>query len=313
MKKTVLALSILLSSSAFAQDFPAKPIRWVVPFAAGGPADVIARTIQPELAKALGQPIVIDNKGGGNNNIGHAEAARAAPDGYTILYVVPNVVTNPILFKGMVDPMKELMPVTRLTSQAYILVANNNFPAKTLAEALALAKAKPGSVSCGSGGGLMSFGCEWVKTATKVDWTHVQYKGNGPAMNDLLGGQITLLFDLFNSSLPQVRAGKVRPIALTGSKRGEPLPNLPIVAETIPGFALEGWHGVMAPAGLPRPILDRLNKAFHTALADPAVTKRITDGQSEVAPTTPERFGEILKEDAAKYAKIVKDSGMKGE
>lgn len=312
MKKLLLLLSAL-SLPALAQEFPSKPIRWVVPFAAGGPADIIARAIQPRLADALGQPVIIENKGGGNNNIGHAEVARAAPDGYSILYVVPNVVTNPILFKGMVDPAKELTPVTRITSQAYILVANNNFPAKTLAEAIAMAKAKPGSVSCGSGGGLMSFGCEWVKTAAQVELIHVQYKGNAPAMNDLLGGQITLLFDLFNSSLPQVRAGKIRPIALTGSKRGEPVPGLPIVAETIPGFVLEGWHGVMAPAGLPRPILDRLNKAFQSALADAAVTKRITDGQSEVAWTTPERFGEILREDAAKYAKIVKESGMKGE
>jgi tripartite-type tricarboxylate transporter receptor subunit TctC len=314
MKKLLLLLLLgAISLPAVAQEFPSKPVRWVVPFAAGGPADVIARTIQPRLADALGQPVIIENKGGGNNNIGHGEVARAAPDGYSILYVVPNVVTNPILFKGMVDPVKELTPVTRITSQAYILVANNNFPAKTLAEAIAMAKAKPGSVSCGSGGGLMSFGCEWVKTAAQVELIHVQYKGNAPAMNDLLGGQITLLFDLFNSSLPQVRAGKIRPIALTGSRRGEPIPGLPIVAETIPGFVLEGWHGVMAPAGTPRPVIDRLNRAFQSALADAAVTKRITDGQSEVAYTTPERFGEILREDFTKYSKIVKDAGIKVE
>ena len=192
-------------------------------------------------------------------------------------------------------------------------MANGNFPARTLPEVLAIAKAKPGSVSCGSGGGLMTFGCAWMKTATQLEFINVQYKGNAPAMNDLLGGQINLLFDLFNSSLPQVRAGKVHPIALTGSRRGEPLPGVPVVSETIPGFVLEGWHGVMSPVGLPRPVLDKLNGAFRAALADPAVTKRITDGYSDVAPTTPEKFGEILREDSVKYAKIVKESGMKAE
>jgi tripartite-type tricarboxylate transporter receptor subunit TctC len=313
MTRFIAPLLALFATAAAAQEFPSKPVRWIVPFAAGGPADIIARAIQPKLADALGQPVIIDNKAGGNQNIGHAEAARAAPDGYTLVYVVPNVVTNPILFKNMVDPMKELAPVTRLTSQAYVLVANNNFPARTLPEALALAKSKPGTVSCGSGGGLMTFGCAWVKTATQLDIINVQYKGNAPAMNDLLGGQITLLFDLFNSSLPQVRAGKVRPIALTGAQRGEPLPGVPTVAETIPNFVLEGWHGVMAPVGLPRPVLERLNQAFRAALADAAVTKRITDGYSDVAPTTPEKFGDILREDYAKYARIVKDAGIKVE
>jgi tripartite-type tricarboxylate transporter receptor subunit TctC len=132
-------------------------------------------------------------------------------------------------------------------------------------------------------------------------------------MNDLLGGQVNILFDLFNTSLPQIRNGRIRPVALTGAKRGEPLPGVPTIAETLPGFVLEGWHGVMAPVGLPRPVLDRLNRAFHVALRDAAVSKRITDGYSDVAPTTPEAFGEILRDDFAKYARIVKDAGIKTE
>lgn len=312
MKSLVAAtVALLVSSASLAQDYPNKPVKWIVPFSAGGPADIIARAIQPKLVEQLGQPVVIDNKAGGQSNIGHAEAARAEPDGYTILYVVPNVVTNPSLFKNMVDPLKELAPVTRLTSQGYVVVASNEFGPKTLAEVIAQAKAK--GVTCASGGGLMTFGCAWLKTATQADFVNVQYKGNAPAMNDLLGGQVNILFDLFNTSLPQIRGGKIRPVALTGAKRGEPLPGVPTISETLPGFVLEGWHGVMAPVGLPRPVLDRLNRAFHVALRDPAVAKRITDGYSDVAPTTPEQFGAILRDDFAKYAKIVKEAGIKTE
>ena len=307
------AAALAFCSFAFAQGYPSKPVHWVVPFSAGGPADIIARAIQPQLAQQLGQPVILENKAGGQSNIGHADVARADPDGYTILYVVPNIITNPSLFRNMVDPLKELAPVTRITSQSYVVVANNDFAPKTLADIIAQAKAKPGSVSCASGGGLMTFGCEWLKTMTKADFTHVQYKGNAPAMTDLLGGRVNILFDLFNTSLPQLRAGKIRPVALTGSKRGEPLPGVPTIAETLPGFVLEGWHGVMAPVGLPRPVLDKLNQAFRAALADPAVAKRITDGYSEVAPTTPEEFGRILREDLDKYARIVKDAGIKTE
>lgn len=309
----VAAASAAIACSAAAQEWPSKPLRWVVPFSAGGPADIFARAIQPKLAEHLGQAVIIDNKAGGRSNIGHSDVARADPDGYTFAYVVPNVVTNPSLYKGMVDPLTELAPVTRITSQSYVLVANNDFAPKTLGEIIAQARAQPGSVSCASGGGLMTFGCEWLKTTTQADFIHVQYKGNAPALNDLLGGRVNILFDLFNTSLPQIRAGKIRPVALTGSKRGEPLPGLPTISETLSGFVLEGWHGIMAPVGLPRPVLDKLNRAFHAALADPAVAKRITDAYSDVAPTTPEEFGRILREDFAKYARIVKDAGIKPE
>lgn len=302
------------AGDTFAQAWPSKPVRWVVPFAAGGPADIIARVVGPKLSDRLGQPVVIENRVGGNSNIGHEAVAKAAPDGYTILYVVPNVVTNPSLFKGnMVDPLKDLSPLAQMTAQSYILVANLNFEPKTLADIVAAARAKPGGVSCASGGGLMTFGCEWLKTTSKAEFTNVVYKGNAPALNDLLGGQVNILFDLFNTSLPQIRGGKIRPVALTRPTRGAPLPDLPVIAETYPGFTLVGWHGVMLPPGVPRPVVDQLNKAFGEALADKDVTKRITDGYSEVAHTTPEAFGQILKDDFAKYARIVKEAGIKPE
>ena len=312
--RALIGAAIALSATAaLAQVWPAKPVTWIVPFPPGGPADVIARVVAPKLGERFGQPVIILNRAGGNSNIGHDAAARAAPDGYTMLYVVPNIVTNPSLFKGMVDPLKDLAPLARMTVQSYALVANPAFEPRTVAEIIAAARARPGGVTCASGGGLMTFGCEWLRTMTKTDIVHVQYKGNAPALTDLIGGQVNLLFDLFNTSLPQIRAGKARVIALTGATRGAPLPEAPVIAETLPGFVLVGWHGVMLPPGVPRPIVERLNRAFAEALADPEVAKRISDGYSEIAHTSPEVFGEILREDFAKYARIVRDAGIKPE
>ncbi len=310
---SLLVAASLSAGTAFAQTWPAKPVRWIVPFPAGGPADVIARTVGPKLSERLGQPVLIDNRAGGNSNIGHEAVARSAPDGYTFLYVVPNIVTNPSLFKNMIDPLKDLAPLAQMTVQSYALVANPAFAPKTVAEIIAAARAKPGSVTCASGGGLMTFGCEWLRTTTKTEIVHVQYKGNAPALTDLLGGQVNILFDLYNTSLPQIRAGKIRPVALTRATRGLPLPDVPVIAETLPGFVLVGWHGAMLPVGVPQPIVAKLNQALGEALADKDVAKRISDGYSEVAHTSPEAFGEILREDYAKYARIVKEAGIKPE
>jgi tripartite-type tricarboxylate transporter receptor subunit TctC len=296
---------------AGAQAFPNKPIRWIVPFTAGGPADIIARAMQPKLQENLGQPVIIDNRAGGNSNIGHDLVSKAAPDGYTILYVVPNVVTNPLLFKNMVDPVKDLAPVARITSQSYVLLANPEFPGRTVPEIIDIARAK--GVNCASGGGLPAFGCLWLKSITKADFTHVQYKGNGPALADLIGGQVDIMIDLFNTALPQVKAGKVRPVALTGHQRGMPLPELPVMSEFIPNFVLEGWHGVMAPPGTPAPIIDRLNQAMRAALADPAVARRITESFIDVTPSSAAQFEATIKDDWIKYSRITHDAGMKPE
>jgi tripartite-type tricarboxylate transporter receptor subunit TctC len=308
----VATLSCAWSAPALAQAYPSKPIRWIVPFSAGGPADVIARVLGPGLNEALGQSVIIENRPGGNSNIGHDAAARAAPDGYTILYVVPNIVTNPTLFKApMVDPLKELVPVAQLTSQSYVLLANPAFAPRTMADIVAAAR--KGGVTCASGGGLPTFGCEWLRSMSKADFVHVPYKGNAPALNDLIGGQVNILIDLFNTALPQVKAGTVRAVALTRAARGQPLPELPVIAETLPGFVLVGWHGVMAPAGTPPAIVERLNAAFVKALANPDVRKRINDTFIEVTPTTAAEFGKVLEDDFAKYARIVREAGIKPE
>ncbi len=304
-------VAALLPVIASAQAYPSKPIRWVVPFAVGGPADIIARVMLPKLQENLGQPVIIENRGGGNSNIGHEAVARAASDGYTILYVVPNVVTNPLLYKGSVDAIKDLAPVIRMTSQSYIMITNPGFAPKNVAEIIEAAN--KGGVNCASGGGLPGFGCTWLRSITKADFTHIQYKGNAPALTDLISGQVNVMIDLFNTALPQVRSGRVRAIALTGPKRGLPLPELPVIAETLPGFVLQGWHGVMAPPGTPPAIIDRINQAMRFALADPEVSKRISDSFIDVAPGTAAEFGQTLKDDWAKYSRITQDAGIKPE
>jgi len=316
ISSTLLMASFLAgmhTNPASAQSFPSKPVRWIVPFAAGGPADVIARILQPRFAERLGQPVVIENRAGGGSNIGHEAGAKATPDGYTILYVVPNVVTNPSLFRNQVDPLKELAPVAQLTTQAYVLLANPMFKPNTINEIIATAKTKPGGVTCAAGGGLPTFGCEWLRSLVGNGIVHVPYKGNAPALTDLIGGQVDMLIDLFNTALPQVKSGKVRPVALTSAKRGLPLPELPVFAETLPEFVLVGWHGVMAPVGVPPAITDRLNKALGDALADPEVTRRISDSFIEVAHTSADTFGKIVQADFHKYARIVKAAGIKPE
>ena len=312
MKKSIMlgfsASLALAPVAASAADFPSKPIHWIVPFTAGGPADVIARLLSPKLSVELGQPIVIENRSGGNSNIGHDAVARAAPDGYTILYVVPNVVTNPSLYKVAVDPLKELAPVAQMTTQAYLMLAGPKFAPKTVAEIIE--RARQGGVSCAAGGGLPGFGCEWLRSLTKADFMHVPFKGNAPALTALMGGQVDIMIDLFNTALPQVEAGRVRPVALTGPKRGNPLPDLPVVAETLPGFVLVGWHGVMAPANTPEPVVRRLNEAFGKALADPEIQRRINESYIDVAHTSADEFGDILRADLKQYADIVRAAGI---
>ncbi|WP_439589523.1 Bug family tripartite tricarboxylate transporter substrate binding protein [Hydrogenophaga sp.] len=311
MKKfTIALLAASFAAAVPAQaTFPSKPVTLVIPFSAGGPADIIARTIAPRLQQELGQPIVIDNRGGGNGNIAHAMVARAPADGHTLVYVAAGIVTNPSLFSGpMVDPFKELAPVAQLTTQSYVLLAHPSFKPRTLAELLAEAGRRP--VTCASGGALPSFGCDWLRSISGKDVVHVRYKGT-QALTDLMGGHVDTMIDLFNTALPQIRSGAVRPIALTRGERGQPLPDLEVFSETLPGFVLEGWHGIMAPAGTPPERIERLNAAFARALADADVRSRISESYIDVTPKSAAEFGKVLRQDFDKYARIVRDAGIK--
>jgi tripartite-type tricarboxylate transporter receptor subunit TctC len=298
---------------AHAQDWPTKPVRWLVPFAPGGPADVVARIVAAGLQERIGQPNVVENQAGAGGNIAHAAAGKAAPDGHTIVFVVPSVITNPFYMKAAVDPFRELAPVIHLDSASMVLVANPNFPPRTLAELMARIKASPGQVTCGASGALPSVGCELLRTHAGADMLIVMYKGNAPALQAVMGGEINLLFDVVNIAAGNVKAGRVRAIATTAPQRGNPLPDVPTMSETIPGFELVTWHGVMTAPGTPRALVERLNRELNAVLHQPEVRSRMEATGLQITGGTPEAFGEILKRDYDKYGAALRSAGVKPE
>jgi len=307
----------VFASSAAAQTpaaWPSKPIRWIVPFPAGGPADVVTRLVSAKLAERTGQPAVVENRGGAGGNVGHEAAAKAPADGYSVVFVVPAIVTNPFFLKASIDPFKELAPVIHLDNASMVLVTNPAFPAGTVAEVIALARAKPGTVSCAASGALPQVGCEMLRSYAGAEMIMVQYKGNAPALNAVIGGEVNLLFDLVNIAQGQVKAGRVRAIASTNARRGiGPFGDLPVVSEAIPDFELVTWHGVMVPAATPRDIVQKLNREIQWVLDQPDIRKRFADGGLDITGGAPETFEGILRRDYAKYGKILAEAGIRPE
>lgn len=294
--------------------WPSKPVRWIVPFPPGGPADVVARILSAKLAERVGQPGIVENRGGAGGNVGHEAAARAPADGYTLLFVVPAIVTNPFFLKASIDPFKELAPVIHVDNASMVLLANLAFPGRTVADVIALVRARPGGVSCAASGALPQVGCEMLRAYAKSDMIMVQYKGNAPALNALMGGEVDLLFDVVNTAQGQVKSGRVRAIASTNPERGiGPFADLPVMAETIPGFDLVTWHGVMVPAATPKDVVLRLNRELQAVLEEPDVRRRLGDSGLEIAGGPPEAFGALLRSDYAKYGKILQQAGIESE
>jgi tripartite-type tricarboxylate transporter receptor subunit TctC len=325
----VLVLLGLISAAALAQApagsgtsagggsgggsaWPSRPVRWIVPFAPGGPTDVVVRVVAPKLSERIGQPVLIENRAGAAGNIGTELAARAAPDGHTLLYVVPALVTNPYFMKSAVDP-RELAAVVQTTRMSMVLVTNPGFAARNVAEAVAAIRARPGSVSCASSGSLPTVGCELLRAHAGADMIMVMYKGNAPALQALLAGEVNLLFDVINTSLPQIRAGRARALASLNPKRGGVLPELPAMNETIPGFELVTWQGVVTAAGTPRELLTRINREFNAVLEQPEIRQRLTDTGLELAGGSSDQFEERLRSDAAKFGRALREAGIKPE
>jgi tripartite-type tricarboxylate transporter receptor subunit TctC len=310
----IAAMLAAFALGAHAQDWPTKPVRWLVPFAPGGPADVVARIVAAGLQERIGQPNVVENQAGAGGNIAHAAAGKAAPDGHTIVFVVPSVITNPFYMKAAVDPFRELAPVIHLDSASMVLVANPGFPPRTLAEVMARIKANPGQVTCGASGALPSVGCELLRSHAGADMLMVMYKGNAPALQAVMGGEINLLFDVVNIAAGAVKGGKVRAIASTAPRRGTgPLPDVPTMNETIPGFELVTWHGVMTSPATPRTLVERLNRELNAVLQQPEVRSRMQASGLQVTGGTPEAFSEILKRDYDKYGAALRSAGVKPE
>jgi tripartite-type tricarboxylate transporter receptor subunit TctC len=307
-------LGSLLLAPAAAQDYPARPVHLVVPYVAGGAADIFGRTLGQKLGEALHQSFIVENKPGANGGIGSDFVAKAAPDGYTLLATASGpIVVNPVLYARVpYDPVKDFAPVAQGSVYQYVLVTLATSPIKSLADLVAAARAKPGAVSYGStgvGGGNHLAG-ELLALSTGIQLTHVPYKGSAAALADLLGGQISFMFDTVITSVPQIRAGKLRAFAVSSAKRASSLPEVPTMQEAgIAGFDISQWQGVLAPAGTPRAVVDRLNAAIVKALSSPEVRERlVTQGGNEIVTGTPEQFSALIRSDLRTYAKLIKDA-----
>jgi len=310
----LLALCAAASTGLHAQGFPERPLRLVVPFPAAGAADVLARAMGQKLTEAWNQQIVVDNRPGAAAVIGSDLVAKAAPNGYTLLLgATSSHAIGPNINRVPYDPVRDFSPITMVAFSPFALVVNPAVPAKSVQELIDLAKSRPARLNMGSfGTGSAShlFG-ELFKTRAAIDMVHVPYKGSPPALIDLIGGQIQVMFDNLSSVLPHVRSGKLRALAITSAKRSEVARELPALAETLPGYEAIGWFGVLAPAGTPAPIVGALNSGFVRVLNLPDVRQLLADQGMEAAGNSPEQFAELIRRDLAKWAKVVKDSGAR--
>jgi len=312
----LFAFLLALPIAAAAQTYPSKPIRLICPFPPAGAVDIASRATAHELTKILGQTVTVDNKPGAGGNLGGAEAARSAPDGYTIFMTTSGIQSiNPTLYAKMpFDPNKELAPVAALVSTNNVLVLHPSVQASSLKEVIALAKKEPGKLTYASSGNGTSIHMSGVMFTymTGTDILHIPYKGSGPAVTDLLAGQINMMFDNIPSSLPHIKAGKLRAIATTGAKRDPALPDLPTIAEAgISGYESGVWFGLMVPAGTPKDIVAKLNAAAVQATKSPEFVKRMTDLGYQIISGTPEEMAAMNKRDLALWAPIIKASGAK--
>ncbi|APV51142.1 ABC transporter substrate-binding protein [Betaproteobacteria bacterium GR16-43] len=312
--RSVLAALALCAGTAFAQDYPNKAVTVVVPWPAGGPSDIAARPIAKGLTDQLGKPFVIDNRGGASGNIGSAIVAKQQPaDGYTLLVTSSSpIVINPSLYKAMpFDSLKDLLPITNVLRVPLVLAVNPSVPAKNLKELLAYIKSQGGKFNYASSGSgtPQHLTSELFKTVAKLDMVHVPYKGSAPALTDVIAGHVPMMFDSTIAIVPQLKAGKLRPIAVTGAKRSPQLPDVPTFAES--GVALESyaWYGMFARAGTPKPIIDKLNAEARKAMKSPEFQNVLKDTGSEDVGDTPENFTKFVQAETTKWAKVVKDSG----
>lgn len=315
--KTLAAATLAVAGmgSALAADaYPDKPLTMIVPFSAGGTTDILARIVGQALGQELGQTIIIENKPGAGGNIGAQQASRAKADGYTLFMgTVGTHAINQALYKKLpYDPVKDFAPLSRVANVPNLLVAHPSRPYKTVQEMIAYAKKHPGEVTYGSPGSGASphVSGALFQSMTGAEMTHVPYKGSAPAISDLLGNQIAVMFDNMPSAIQHVRSGKLRPIAVTTAKRSSELPDVPTIAEAgVPGYEATSWFGLWAVAGTPAPILTKLQTALTKVLKDPAVAKKIADQGGEVVIETPAQFDSFIKSEAAKWGKVVKESG----
>ncbi|MGO4765405.1 tripartite tricarboxylate transporter substrate binding protein [Cupriavidus sp. 2KB_3] len=322
MKLSHLACSALLACTAVvgtasAQSYPQRPVRLIVPYAPGGSADIAARLISDAWAKSLGGTLVVENRAGAGGNIGVDAVAKSPADGYTIGLQTVSLAINPGLFPRMpYDTLKDLAPIGMVASSQHVLVVNNKVPARNLQELITLAKASPDKLTYGSAGNGSTFhmSAELFKSVANVSIVHVPYRGGGPALVDTIAGQVDMSFPVISAAQQHVQGGKLTALAVTGAKRSALLPNVPTAAEAgLPDYLFETWFMVFAPAGTPKPVIDKLNTALNSALAAQATRERMVKEGFEPTPTTPEAARQRLEREMPMWAKLIKQRGITAE
>jgi tripartite-type tricarboxylate transporter receptor subunit TctC len=315
----LLAGSAVLPTAAriaWAQSYPARPVRIVVVLAPGGVNDILARLISQWLSEQLGQPFVVDNRPGGGGNIGTEVVVRAPPDGYTLLQATGANSINATLYEKLnFDFMRDIAPVAGLIRQPNAMLVNASFPAKTLPEFIAYAKANPGKLNMASAGtGTSSHVCgELLKMMVGIDMVHVPYRGGAPAMTDLLGGQVQLYFGIIASAMENIKAGTLRALAVTTAERSDALPDVPTIGEFVPGYEASTWQGICVPKNTPTEIIDKLNKTINAGLADPKVKARLTELGGTILVLSPAEFGKLIEDEIVKWGKVIKFAGIRPE
>lgn len=314
----VWAVFAFVAAPALAQSFPTKPVRFVVPFPPGGSVDTLARTIGPGLTDALGQQIVVDNRPGGNGNIGMEIVARSRADGHTIVFAyIANLAIAPSLYDKLpYDPVKDFAPITQIATSPNVLTAHPSVQARSLKELIALARVKPGNVSFASTG-IASVGHltgELLNSLAGVKMTHIPYKGGGQAIIGLLGGHVQVMFSGFSAAMPHIKSEKIRALAVTGPRRSPALADVPTIAEQgFAGVEATAWYGVLAPAQTPKPVVARLHGELVRIIKLPEVTQRLDGLGFEIVGSAPEAFGAYIKSETRKWSQVVKASGAKAE
>ena len=319
MSKTAIASLVALffwNIAAFAQTYPVKPIRFIVGFPPGGTNDILARALAPKMSEYLGQPVVIENRPGASTAIATELAARSAPDGYTILLNAAGHATNPSLMKLPFDPVKDFAFITLVAESQNLLVLHPSVPAKTVNELIAVSKNRPGVINYGSSGmgTTPHLSAQLFQYMTGVKWVHIPYKGSALGLTATVAGEISLYFANIPAVYQHLQAGRLRPIALSGTKRAPAVPGIPTVAESgLPGFEVTSWFGIAAPARTPRPIVERLNAETVRALATPDLRERMLATGADPVGNTPEQYTAFVQNEIAKWSKVIKAAGIKGE
>ena len=312
----LLALGMSLPMAAPRAQYPSKPIRVIVPWPAGGTVDGVARVIGPGLSSGLGRPVIVENKAGAGGSIGQAEAAKAPPDGHTVLLVFDTHAVNHLLYKNLgYDPFKSFEHVSLLVTSPQVLVGAMNFAPNTVQELVTLAKTEPGKVTYATVGAGSSnhLNALLLSNRTGIEMTHVPYKGGAPMMIDLVGGQVNVMFVSAPQAIPQVKAGRIKALAIGAARRIPQLPDAPTVAETLPGFAAQSWVGMLVPAGTPVEIVARLNAEVKKALADPEVRGKLDAQGFDVVGSTPGEFLAFARAESEKWAKVIRDYNIRVE